>query len=115
MDFIKRAVSYKQKGHTLKQLQETFGIPSQTYYQWVKKLANGHYERKTKQVRSRKIDREQLKKAVENNPDAFLRDLAKPFGCTAHAVFYMLKKMKITRKKRSFYTLKGPRKKETNI
>jgi len=32
MDFIKRVVSYKQEGHTLKQLQEAFDIPSQTYY-----------------------------------------------------------------------------------
>ena len=32
IDFIKRAVAYKQGGHTLKQLQEAFGVPAETYY-----------------------------------------------------------------------------------
>ena len=41
IDFIKRAVAYKQEGHTLKQLQEAFGIPAETYYDWKEKLENG--------------------------------------------------------------------------
>jgi transposase len=48
IDFIKRAVAYKQEGHTFKQLQEAFGISSQTYYQWEEKLQNGHYDTKIK-------------------------------------------------------------------
>jgi hypothetical protein len=52
IDFIKRAVAYKQKGHTFVQLREVFGIPALTYYDWEKSLktdilrlksdANGH-------------------------------------------------------------------------
>ena len=41
IDFIKRAASYKQEGHTLKQLREAFGIPAETYYDWKEKLENG--------------------------------------------------------------------------
>ena len=48
IDFIERAVAYKQEGHTLKQLQEAFGIPSETYYDWKKKLENGHFDVKIK-------------------------------------------------------------------
>ena len=115
MDFIKRAVAYKQKGHTFKQLLEAFGIKSQTYYQWVEKLGNGHYDKKMKQVRSRKIDRELLKQAVEDKPDAFLYELAEPFGCTPQAVFYMLAKLNITHKKRHLPILKGPKKNALSI
>jgi transposase len=41
MDYRKRAVAYKQEGHTFKQLREAFGIPSETYYQWKEKLGSG--------------------------------------------------------------------------
>jgi len=99
-DFVKRAVAYKQEGHTFKQFQQAFGICSQSYYQWVEKLKNGHFDVKIKRQRARKIDKELLKKAVADKPDAFLSELAKPFGCTVQAVFYMLRKLNITYKKR---------------
>jgi transposase len=103
IDFITRAVAYKKKGHTFKQLRETFGIPPETYYQWEKRLESGYYEMpKPKQERKRKIDRERLKQAIADKPDAYLHELAELFGCTPQAVFYMLIKMNITCKK-NFY------------
>jgi hypothetical protein len=33
IDFIKRAVAYKEEGHTFKELKDTFNIPSETYCQ----------------------------------------------------------------------------------
>jgi transposase-like protein len=99
IDFKKRAVAYKQEGHTFKQLREAFGIPSETYYDWKEKLENGYYQAKTKQVRRRKIDKEALRQAVAEKPDAYLRELAEPFNCTATAVFYALESLNMTRKK----------------
>jgi hypothetical protein len=32
-NYKKKAAAYKQEGHTIKQLREAFGIPSETYYQ----------------------------------------------------------------------------------
>ena len=107
MDFIQRAVAYKEKGHTLKELQETFGIPGQTYYTWKERLGSGFYNTKEKQVRSRKIDKEKLKQMVRETPDAYLHELAQPFGCTAQAVFYMLENMGITVKKRPIPIVKS--------
>ena len=100
IDFKRRAVAYKEEGHTFKELKEAFGIPAETYYQWKEKLGNGYYEIKIKRERSRKIDREKLKQAVAENPGAYLYELAQPFGCTPQAVFSMLGKLKITLKKR---------------
>jgi transposase len=100
IDYVKKAVEYKRdKQHTFKELEETFGISSATYYDWKKKTENGHYERKTVQTRRRKIDKEALKRAVEEKPDSYLSELAEPFGCTETAVFYMLEKLKLTLKK----------------
>jgi hypothetical protein len=39
--FIKRAVAYRQEGHTLEQLREAFNIPSATFYGWGKSLTAG--------------------------------------------------------------------------
>ena len=108
IDFIKKAVAYKQNGNTFKQLHEAFGIPPETYYQWEKRLESGYYEvKKGIQERKRKIDREQLKQAVKQNPDAFLYELAGQFGCTPQAIFYMLRKLKITYKKRPLPIMKN--------
>ncbi len=88
LDFIKKAVAYKEAGHTFKELKETFGIHSKTYYRWKKNLANGYYENKQKSERKRLIDKEALKKAVEENPDAYLKELAELFNCSPQAIFY---------------------------
>ena len=94
IDFIKTAVAFKQNGHTLKQLHETFGIPAETFYQWENRLESGYYDvKRPKQERNRKINKEQLKKVVAENPDAFLYELAALFSCSPQAVFSMLHKM----------------------
>ena len=36
---------------------------------------------------------------MADRPDAFLKEYAEQFGCTATAVFYALEKLDITRKK----------------
>ncbi len=115
MDYRKRAVEYKEAGHTFKQLKEVFKIPPQTYYDWKEKLENSYYEEKKIVERSRKINKQKLKQAVEESPDAYLRELGELFDCTPQAVFYALKKLKITYKKRRLPILKNRKKSERNI
>jgi transposase len=80
-------------------LREAFGIPSETYYQWKEKLDSGYYETPIKRERRRKIDKKALRQAAADKPDAFLKEYAGQFGCTATAVCYALEKLGITRKK----------------
>ena len=115
IDYKERAVAYKQEGHTFKQLREAFGIPSETYYDWKEKLGNGYYQTKVKQERKRKIDKEALKRAVAEKPDAYLKELAEPFNCTAAAVFYALENLNMTRKKRPLPITKNPKRNARNI
>ena len=115
IDFIRRAVEYKREGHTFNQLREAFDIPPETYYQWGKKLENGYYETKPKRERLRKIDKELLKQAVQKKPDAYLYELAQQFDCTPQAVFLMLKKLKITLKKRPLPTAKSQNSSARNL
>ncbi len=108
IDFIERAVAYRQEGHTFAQLREAFDIPSATYYDWEEKRANGYYDIIVKRERRRKIDKEALKQAVAEKPDAFLKEFAEQFNCTATAAFYALEKLNITRKKKPLPILKNP-------
>jgi transposase len=107
IDFIKRAVAYRQEGHTFTQLREAFEIPSATYYDWEVKLNNGYYDIKIKRERHRKIDKEALKQAVAEKPDAFLKEHAEQFNCTPTAIHYALENLGITRKKRLSPILKN--------
>jgi transposase len=99
LDYKKRAVAYKQEGHTFKQLREAFNIPSQTYYDWKEKLESGYFDAPIKRERKRKIDKAALQQAVVEKPDAFLKEYAEQFHCTETAIFYALKALNITRKK----------------
>jgi transposase len=109
--FRERAVAFKESGATFKELKEVFGIDHKTCAAWVKlKSETGSIVTdKSHNPRKRKIDAEKLKQAVEEKPDAYLEELAKPFGCTPQAVFCALKKLKITYKKRRSLTRKNPK------
>ena len=113
-DYRKRAIEYKDSGHTFEELREALKIPPRTYYDWKQKFADGYYGRKIKRQRRRKIDREKLAQAVAEKPDAYLRELAQQFSCTATAVFYMLKKLGITLKKKPSPIARSPRRSAGN-
>lgn len=116
IDYRKAAMEFKENGHTFKQLKEVFKITSQTYYNWVElQKRTGSLEIRKNETRKRKIDLTKLKQAIEEKPDAYLYELAKPFGCTIQAVFYALKKSKITYKKRLLHTQKNVKKNGKNI
>jgi transposase len=108
IDFIRCAVAYKDEGHTFRELKDTFNIPPETYYLWKEKLENGYNGVKVFRGRERKIDKEELKRAVQEKPDAYLYELAAQFNCTPQAVFLMLERLKITRKKSPSVIAKDP-------
>ncbi len=99
--FRERAIAFKEGGATFVQLKAVFGIDRKTFFAWVKLRdeAGDVAPHRSPQVRKRKIDKEKLKLAIKEKPDAYLEELAKPFNCSIQAVFYALKKMGITLKK----------------
>jgi transposase len=114
-DYRRRAVDYKDEGHTFKELQAVFKIPRQTYYIWKERFEIGYYDTEHKFERSRKIDKGQLKAAVKEKPGAYLWELAQLFNCSEQAVFYMLEKLGITVKKRPLLIVSDRKKNERNM
>jgi len=115
IDFIRRAVAYKDEGHTFIELKNAFKIPPETYYIWKEKLENGYSGEKVFRERRRKIDKELLKQTIAGKPDLFLYELAEMFDCTVQAVFYALEKLDITRKKNNSPVLKNRKNSVRNI
>jgi transposase len=101
IEFRKQVLEYMAEGHTVKELYDTFQIRPSTVVNWKKLLEkNGSLEPVYSKSRSRIIDKEELKRAIEEKPDAYLYELSAKFGCTEQAVFYALKKLNVTRDKK---------------
>jgi len=98
-DYRKRAVEYRDSGHTFAELCEAHKILAMTYYDWKQKFTDGYYDAKAKRTRRRKTGREKLRQAVAEKPNAYLRELAQQFACAEQAVFHMLRNLGITLKK----------------
>lgn len=100
-DLRERAVKYYKSGHTLKETKEVFGVGINTISQWVKKYEEtGDLSNKPIKRRFKKIDPEKLILFLEENPDAFLKEIAEEFECSIEAVRKAMKRLGITRKKR---------------
>ena len=115
LDYKRRAVGYKDEGHTFKDLEEVFKITHKTYYTWKKKLEEGYFDKKRVFERKRKIDKEKLLEVIEEKPDAYLSELAELFNCSSVAIFKALKKLNITYKKRRLHIQKSLKKNGWNI
>ena len=59
----------------------------------------GTLEDKSPQVKFKKVDPARLSRYIEEHPDAYLKEIASEFNCSAPAIFLALKKLKITLKK----------------
>lgn len=115
-DYRKAAIEFKQSGHTFAELKEVFKITPRTYYQWVElQEKTGSLQYRNASQRQGKIDPERLKQAVEEKPDAYLRELAVEFGVSTTAIHKRLKKHKITYKKRRSHTPKKVKKTEQSL
>jgi transposase len=68
---------------------------------------SGSVKVEIKRTRRGKIDPDALKKAVEEKPDAYLRELSKMFDCAPPSVYRRLASLGLTYKKRPSPTRKN--------
>jgi transposase len=116
VDFREAVLDFKKKGHTIKQVCETFNITRGTYQNWtVQKRKNGNLKPKKHGPRKRKIGPNQLEQYVKEHPDAYLKEMAEHFNCKPFSMHNALVKQKITRKKKFSPTAKSLLKKEKTL
>ncbi len=66
----------------------------------MQKKQKGHLKPIRRKYAYKKLDDELLSKYVEKHPDYFLSEIADYFSVTPQTIFYALKRLKITRKKK---------------
>jgi transposase len=98
--FRKTVLDFLKKGNTTEKAHEVFGVSRTTIRDW-KRIQNetGKLDKRPLDRKPPKLCPNRLLAYITENPDSYLREIAEVFNCTEPAVFYALKRMKITRKK----------------
>ena len=99
IDLRKRVLDFIANGGSKAAAERTFGISRRTIYNWLEAEDPFSYE-KPGPKGPRRIDYQALQQHVADFPDNTLAERAKHFGVSEHGIFYALKKLNITRKKR---------------
>ncbi len=99
LDLRKKVVNYVENGGSITAAAEHYKISRTTIYRWFQRenLASIKIKHRLK-----KLDWKALEKDVKENPESRLIARSKKFGVTINAIYYALKKMKITRKNKHF-------------
>jgi transposase len=97
-----RAVFYRET-HSQKETCDAFGVSASALKEWQKKYKEtGSLENKPLNRTWWKIDPQKLKADVEAHLDDFNDERAERFGCSGQAIRQALRKLTITRKKKSY-------------
>ena len=116
VDLRKRVLEYIEETGDKTKASQLFKVGIATIYRWIaRKKQIGNVEPSLKKAYKKKIDDHKLIAYVKENPDYFLVEIATHFNTTLQAIFYALKRLKITRKKRQRFTRKETRKQELNL
>jgi transposase len=116
VDLRERVLQYLEKNKNREAASRLFQVGVATIYRWLsRKKEKGNVEPLRRPYVYKKIDDQKLIDYIEKNPDHFLSEIAKHFNLTPQAIFYALKRLKITRKKSSRSTRKETKKKERTL
>jgi len=94
LDFRQQIFKVKQNEQlTFQEVSGRFAIPMRTLFRWQKRIEPKRNKPSTK------INMDDLAKDVEDNPDHYQYERAKKFCVSQSAIFYALKRLKISNKK----------------
>jgi len=98
--FREKVLKYLGKGHTIEEAHQVFEVGTTTIKAWKNLLKEtGKLEKRPLERKPFKICPEKLMAYISEHPDSYLREIAEVFNCTDAAIFYAMKRLKITRKK----------------
>ena len=101
-DFRKKVVEYKEAGDSKAETERMFSVCRESINCWLKLKEEGKSLKPVATPRSpHKLNREELKKYIEEHPEAMQKEMAEHFGCVPTTVSNALKAMGYTRKKKT--------------
>ena len=96
IDLRRRVVSFVSEGGNKSEASRLFKVSLWCVKDWCKR---SELAAKPHPKRVRKVDMKKLSRRVENNNQVILRELASEFGVTEQAIWYALRRLKVTHKK----------------
>lgn len=100
VDFREKVVQYVDAGHQQREAAGAFGISLSTVNKWHQQFEKtGDLSDKPRRTSFKKIDPIKLEEYVTKHPDAYLKEIAVVFDCSATAVKKALVRLGYTRKK----------------
>ena len=116
IDLKKRVLAFIEEGHSKVEASKIFQVSKRSIFLWIKqKKEKGELKLTLYDRKPYKIDESALIQYVQKNPDHYLREIAASFNVSISAVFYALRRLKITLKKKHFSTSSGARKNVRNL
>lgn len=98
VDFRRKVLEVKEKeGLTFEETSKRFCVGKNSIFLWSKKIE----PIKKRNTKARKIDREALKKDIEQHPDAYQHERAQRLGVSKNGIGWAMKRLNITYKKNS--------------
>jgi transposase len=116
IDLRSRVIDFINKGHTQEETGAIFKVGVSTIKRWLALLSEtGSLEKRPLNRSASIFDSEKLKAYIEENPDAFLREIAEHFGGSITGAYYALEREKITYKKKTVSTRSATKRSESSL
>jgi transposase len=107
LDLRERVIRSIEGGFSREKAAKLFKIGTTTASRWWNRYkAEGHFNPRNRPGSKGKVDKSELIKMVENNPNSNLADIGNRFGVSASAVSQLLKKLGFSYKKNRLPTWK---------
>ena len=114
-DLRERVIKFIKLGNTQVSAAKTFCLNLSTVNKWYLRYRREGNCKARKRLGARsKVDQEGLISYVTTNPDAKLKDLSKKFGVSIWGIYYWLKKLGFSYKKKPLAMWKRVKKRENN-
>ncbi|WP_167432580.1 IS630 transposase-related protein [Moraxella equi] len=100
IELRQKALAYLGNCGNISKVCVAYNILRSTLYARIKKQEQGDLSCQSGGSRGYKVNRDELRAYVEQNPDAYLHEIAKVFDCSTSTIFYALQSLGVTHKKR---------------
>lgn len=102
LDLRERVLRYLEQFPDRDEASRLFQVGRATIFRWLRRKKKiGHVQPLKRKYAFKRVNDQALIEYVAANPDHFLSETAKKFGVTPQSIFYALRRLNITRKKRS--------------
>ena len=116
LDLRTKVIKYLEKGNSVHKASETFGIAVRTIFYWKSLYKKEELKPKNNLIRKpKKLDPKTVESYITNHPEKTIQQVAEHFNVWYQSIYYHIKKLNFTYKKKSSSIKKETKKEEENI